>query len=556
MPWTGHPDAVTAYLRRVGADVGRDNRFIISGAPVEGTSYGELEAGVFGPTVVLVRDETVYFVQGRPQWLAPGLAFTANPQLNPDDLTAELMGEAHRWARLEFDLDPEDYDEDTEIKAYLYGKCRTEDYEDKDGEFDEKKWERDQKRITTAVQRFLDAEWASTLAGQQEFKGKGWGRGGKPKWRGTVSMDFDPEPDGFAITVEIPAPVNVSDLGRTLYVMGRLDEAVEHVATLCDMKVKRLRVPARATTPQTAMTPEYREALDKQKRDRVAAEAHGEYRRAIAKLKKGGYTVGPPSRTRDGSSYELLYRGKPVGVTFYETAPGGRDPEYRTVSFNQISWAGKRPSDTRDPASHLFYDISDRGPKITDLFPRVVEKVQAIKQWRAGKWKPGTTEARPTTKKKPAAKKPAAKKQAAKRPVELLRKDAKPSLKNTAEVEIARGALERYRGQQPRAWVRYQLLRNGWSEDDAEVLLGRYYDPSPKKKQAKKKQAKKKQAKKKPAKKKPAKKKPAKKKPAKKKPAKKKQAKKKPAQRRAAKRSAMPQDPTDLIAMARWARGE
>ena len=38
-------------------------------------------------------------------------------------------------------------------------------------------------------------------------------------------------------------------------------------------------------------------------------------------------------------------------------------------------------------------------------------------------------------------------------------------------------ALKRYRGQQPRSWVKGQLLRNRWSDVDAETLLRKHFDP-------------------------------------------------------------------------------
>lgn len=95
------------------------------------------------------------------------------------------------------------------------------------------------------------------------------------------------------------------------------------------------------------------------------------------------------------------------------------------------------------------------------------------------------------------AKKPTGKKKGSKKPPPRV---AAPSMSNKAEVDVARKAIEGYRGQQPRGWVKGQLKRNGWSEDDAEALLARYYD---KKKAKKPKAAKKPASKKKPKGKKP-----------------------------------------------------
>lgn len=64
MAWFGKIDAVNYYLSSAGADKGMDGRYLVAGAPV----------GVgLDPGEVIVPDETVYFVAGRPRPLAAGL---------------------------------------------------------------------------------------------------------------------------------------------------------------------------------------------------------------------------------------------------------------------------------------------------------------------------------------------------------------------------------------------------------------------------------------------------------------------------------------------------
>ena len=50
-------------------------------------------------------------------------------------------------------------------------------------------------------------------------------------------------------------------------------------------------------------------------------------------------------------------------------------------------------------------------------------------------------------------------------------------LKERERRSIAKEAISRYRGLQPRRWVKFQLTKNGWSENDAEILLKDFYDP-------------------------------------------------------------------------------
>jgi len=508
MGWIGPTAAVHQYLAVVGADRGADGRYIVSGEPVSVVDrYGEM----------VVPDGTLYFVRGASAPLAVGLASTSqgtfaqtNPaaRVNPEDFARALIAEDHRWQYLDLD-DGDYYDPDEGLWVAVGVDCPDSvawfpegTAEDDEDDARQAAVEATQVRMGQALRKFLDAEWAATLEGQQVFGGRGWGRRTKPTWPGSVTPAHgDYLGLEFEYRVDIPIPQTVGELGRTLYVLGRLDAAIPHLMQLCGVKpkAKTLTVPERKA-PRTAVTPEYKEALKKHKEELEAGKRAEERRKAIEKLKKGHYRVGPIGRTGAGGyRIPILYRGKEVADMFIE-----RDGR-RMVSMSKFSWAGPHPQSVGFPAnspeSALFYDgVFPLGTSVEDTFAGGVERLEKARKWRAD------------YKKTPAAKERTA-----------MRRAKAASDKAKKHVEADKKAAKK---------------------------------KAAKKKAAKKKPAKKKPAKEKPAPKKPAKKKAAKKKPAaKKKAAKKKAAKKKPAARRvAAKKPARPKDPTDLLAMARWAR--